>query len=402
MPNGLSKADENRRHVANECREPVRGDVDVAERPRRDEAAIDLAIRIALLGLLVYWTFILIRPFIVIALWSIVLAVALYPAFRWLSAQLNGRERLAAVMLTIAGLLATTGPVTWLGYGLVENAASLYDRFLQREVAIPPPPASVKGWPLIGDPLYLLWETGANNIRALFVQAAPALRTYGVTALEAAGSVGLAIVSFTASVVLAGFLFCPAASLTESIRAFVSRVSKSRGEQFVMLAGATIRNVSRGVIGIALIQALFAGIGLAVAGIPAASLLTFTVLVAAIVQIGAFVVLIPAMVWSWMVVDTTTAFLFTAYMIPVNMLDNILRPLILGRGLRTPMLVILAGVIGGVLAHGPIGVFVGPIVLAVAWDLLTVWVAGSDGDNGGGTPPPQSADAPDRNCPQGQ
>jgi predicted PurR-regulated permease PerM len=142
---------------------------------------------------------------------------------------------------------------------------------------------------------------------------------------------------------------------------------------FVDVAGATIRNISRGVIGVASIQALLAGIGLIIAGIPGAGLISFAVLLLGIVQIGPAIILIPVVVWSWFTMGSGMAALFSTYMILVGLLDNILRPLVMAKGLSTPMPVILVGVFGGTLAHGMIGLFVGPIVLSTAWQLLAVW-----------------------------
>lgn len=357
----------------------------------RDEKPFDLVIRIGLLGLLIYWAFTLVRPFIVIVLWSIILAVALYPSFEWLADRLGERRRLAAILMTVTGLLVTLGPVTWLGLGLVENGRALYDGFMTGDIAFPPPPPWIKAWPLVGEPIFQTWELASSNLKAAFIRVAPELRPFGATLLGVAGSTGLSILSFLASVLLAGFLFAPAPSLVAAIRAFARRVHDDRGEQFVVLAGATIRNVSRGVIGIAVIQAVLAGIGLVGAGVPGASLITFAVLFLAIVQIGAAVVLLPLIAWSWMTMDAQTALLFTAYMVPVNVIDNVLRPIVLGRGLQTPMLVIFIGVIGGTLAHGLIGLFVGPIVLAVCWDLLSVWVGWSERPDAGGPAPPPTA-----------
>jgi predicted PurR-regulated permease PerM len=180
------------------------------------------------------------------------------------------------------------------------------------------------------------------------------------------------LLKFIIAVVISGFLFIPGPSLIHSIKNVLSRVAAARGEEFVDLAGATIRNVSRGIIGIAILQALLAGIGLLFAGVPGAGLFSFLVLVLGIIQVGPSVVLLPLIVWSWFAMDTTTAVLFTLYMVPVNLLDNILRPLV-AKGLSTPMPVILIGVLGGTLVHGMIGLFVGPIVLSIAWQLLVVW-----------------------------
>jgi predicted PurR-regulated permease PerM len=143
--------------------------------------------------------------------------------------------------------------------------------------------------------------------------------------------------------------------------------------------------VSRGVIGISALQAFLAGIGLIAAGVPGASMITSAVLVLGIIQIGPSILIIPLIVWSWWAMEPITALLFTAYMIPVNLLDNILRPFVMGRGLPTPMLIILIGVIGGTLSHGITGLFLGPIILAVIWELLVMWV--KDGQDA----PPVSA-----------
>jgi predicted PurR-regulated permease PerM len=162
--------------------------------------------------------------------------------------------------------------------------------------------------------------------------------------------------------------------LVDDLRRFSHRLASGRGEEFVRLAGDTIQAVSRGVIGISVLQAFFAGLGLWAIGISGASLITSAVLILGIIQIGPAIVLIPVIIWSWVARDTTTALLFTAYMIPVGLLDNVLRPLVLGRGLDTPMLIILIGVVGGTISHGITGLFLGPIILAVIWELLVAWI----------------------------
>ncbi|MBR1326872.1 AI-2E family transporter [Bradyrhizobium ottawaense] len=162
--------------------------------------------------------------------------------------------------------------------------------------------------------------------------------------------------------------------LAETAAVFLHRRVSRRGNEFMQLAGATIRNVSQGVIGVSVLQALLAGIGLMAVGVPGASLIAFGVLVLGIIQIGPSVILIPVIIWSWMTKETSTALIFTAYMVPVNLIDNVLRPIIFSRGLKSPMLVIIVGVIGGTLSNGIIGLFVGPIVLAVAWGLLVAFI----------------------------
>jgi predicted PurR-regulated permease PerM len=330
-----------------------------------------LAIRIVCLGFLAYWSLILIRPFLTIIVWSIIIAVALYPIFDWLSAKLYGHRALAAVAVTILSLLVMLGPATWLALSLAETVRTLLARLGDGTLIFPPPSEAVKAWPLIGEKIYESWLLASTNLRALVIEAAPHLKPLGSSLLNAAGSIGINLLKFIIAVVISGFLLIPGPSLIHSIKNVLSRVA-ARGEEFVDLAGATIRNVSRGIIGIAILQALLAGIGLLFAGVPAAGLFSFLVLVLGIIQIGPSVILLPLIVWSWFAMDTTMAVLFTLYMVPVNLLDNILRPLV-AKGLSTPMPVILLGVLGGTLVHGMIGLFVGPIVLSIGWQLLVVW-----------------------------
>ena len=176
------------------------------------------------------------------------------------------------------------------------------------------------------------------------------------------------------SVIIAGFLYVSGPQLAQGGRVFAERVVASRGAAFVDLAGLTIRNVSRGVIGVAAIQALLAGIVMVGAGIPAAGLLAFVVLLLCIVQIGPAPVLLPLLIWAWMALATGPALMLTLLLVPIMILDNVLKPLLMGRGLRTPTLVILIGVIGGTITHGLIGLFLGPVVLSVLYELMVAWV----------------------------
>ena len=305
-----------------------------------------LAIRIVCLGFLGYWSLILIRPFLTIIVWSIIIAVALYPMFDWLSAKLYGHRAVAAAAITVLSLLVMLGPVTWLALSLADTVRTVLARLGDGTLTFPPPSEAVKAWPLIGEKIYESWLLASTNLRALVIEAAPHLKPLGSSLLNAAGSIGINLLKFVIAVVISGFLLIPGPSLIHSIKNVLSRVAAARGQEFVDLAGATIRNVSRGIIGIATLQALLAGIGLLFAGVPAAGLFSFLVLVLGIIQIGPSVILLPLIIWSWFAMDTTTAVLFTLYMLPVNLLDNVLRPLV-AKGLSTPMPVILVGVLGG-------------------------------------------------------
>lgn len=335
---------------------------------------VELAIRLGILGLLLYWSFVLIEPFISIAIWSVVLTVALYPVYDFVVVLLGGRRLLAAAALTIVSLLVVIGPATWLALGLIDTFRMASEQLDLSVLAPPPPPATIKEWPLVGQPIYQFWQLASTNLAAAFAKIAPLLKPLGSTLLSIATEAGTGAVKFFIAIVVAGFLFSPAPALVESLRMFSKKIAPERGEEFILLAGNTIQTVSRGVIGISALQAFLAGLGFMVAGIPGASLLTSLVLILGIIQIGPSIIILPLIVWSWWQMDTTSALLFTAYMIPVNLMDNLLRPFVFGRSLDTPMLIILIGVIGGTISHGITGLFLGPIILAVIWSLLTAWV----------------------------
>jgi predicted PurR-regulated permease PerM len=348
--------------------------------PRREALStqsIDLVIRLGFLGLLGYWSFTVIAPLLTILLWSAVLTVALYPLFDWLARAL-GRRGFAALCVISLCLLIVVGPVTWLGFGLIDAVGSLTKGLDTGQLAIPLPAESVKLWPLIGEPLHRIWNLAATNLKAALIEIAPHLKPIGGRLLEMAQSAFVGLVELLISIVVTGFLLMRGPQLVEVSIVFLGRVLSHRGKETVQLVGATIRNVSRGVVGIGLLQSILAGVGFLAAGFPSASVLAFLTLLLSIAQIGPAILLLPITVWSWTAMDTKAALLFTLYMVFVGFIDNVLRPLVMARGLTTPMPIIMIGVIGGIIAYGIVGLFFGPMVLSVAWAVMVVWIQGED------------------------
>lgn len=341
---------------------------------RSGEDVTHLAVRLGLLALLLYWSFLLVRPFVPILAWSAVLAVALYPAFEWLSSHLGGRPKLAATLMTILCLAIIIGPVAWLGAGLIDSLMELSEQFGSGRLVIPLPPDGLRDWPIVGDPLHDLWSNATTNLEAAFRQLAPYLKPVAGYLLVFAGGLGVGALKFLLSVILAGFLFPSGPRLVSASRGFLAHVVAQRSEDFLALAGATIRSISQGVIGIAIFQALLIGLGLKLAGVPHASLLSFAVLILAILQIGSLIVPLPVLIWIWTAKDFAVALAMTTFLVLAGISDNVLKPLLMGRSLSTPMPVIFIGLIGGTLAHGIVGLFIGPIVLAVAWEMMMAWI----------------------------
>src|SRR3954447_26913435 len=335
---------------------------------------IQLLIRLGLLGLLLVWALLLVRPFIPILAWSVVLAAALNPVFRRLSDILGGRPKLAATILTLVNLAVVIGPATWLGIGAVDGITDLAAQMTAGELHVPAPPQLLKEGAVVGPLPFDLWDQATTNLRSLLRPVLPYLKPFASTLLGFAGNAGVGTVKFLLSVAVAGVLFPYGPQLVAAGRSFLSRIVPDQSEHFLDLAGATIRAVSQGVIGVAIIQSLLAGIAFKLAGIFIAGLLAFLVLLLSIVQIGGTIVMLPVIIWIWTDKDFATALALTVFLVIVGLLDNILKPLVMGRGLTTPALVILIGVIGGTLAHGIIGLFIGPIILSVAWQLITAWI----------------------------
>ena len=243
---------------------------------------------------------------------------------------------------------------------------------------IPPPSETIKAWPLIGQQLYDYWALASTNVRSALTNLLPQLQLLGGLLLDTVSSVGTGMLKFLVSVIIAGFLFSPGPLLVVAAKRLARRINSTHGEKFVELAGTTIRAVSRGVIGISLLQSVLGGIGMSLAGVPGASLLTLAILVLGIIQIGPLIIVAPLVVWSWTTMTAGSALAFTACMATVIFMDSFLKPFVLTRGLATPRLVTLIGVIGGVIAYGFAGLFVGPVVLALAWDLANAWIHDSE------------------------
>jgi predicted PurR-regulated permease PerM len=336
---------------------------------------IELSIRLFVIGFLLYWTFVIIQPFGAMIVWSVVVAVALFPLFDRLAAWLGGRETIAAALITVAALGLVIGPVTWMGVGVIDPAKSVIAGLNNGDIAVPPPPESVKSWPIIGAQIHDYWELASTNLKSALTQLLPLLKPVGEYLLDMARNAGVGTLKFLLSVILSGFLLAYAAQLMVGMRALARRIDPANGDKYLNLAGATINAVSRGVMGLSILQAVVGGLGMWLADVPGANLLTIAILVLGIIQIGPLLIVAPVVFWGWTTLPTAGAIGLTICMLSVNYMDNVMKPFIFAHGLSTPIPVIFIGVIGGILAHGVAGLFVGPVVLAVVWEVGAAWIA---------------------------
>jgi predicted PurR-regulated permease PerM len=338
------------------------------------QQALEAITRIGVVALLVIWCFEIVRPFVVPIVWGIIIAVATFPLYRKLRGLVGERARVAATIVTVALLLLIVGPLVLLVSILADNLHALAQQLLEGSLTIPPPSPAVRTWPVVGAPLYTFWELAASNLRAAVQQLAPQLKEIAGPLLAGAAAVGLSMVQFGLAVVLAGIFLAYSEDGYRLTRAIGRRLAGHRGVELVDLSEATMRSVARGVLGVAVIQAFLAGLGLVIIGVPFPGVWTVLALILAIIQIGVGLVMVPAAIYVFSVHDTLPATLFLLWTILVIVIDNVLKPLLLGRGLEVPMVVIFVGAVGGMITSGIIGLFVGAILLALGYKVFLAWL----------------------------
>jgi predicted PurR-regulated permease PerM len=338
--------------------------------------ALEVSIHVGLLILLVGACVVILRPFIPLMLWGVVIAIAVYPGYRKLQNLLGGRSTLAAVVCTVFLSAVLLVPVLLLTGSLVESMQALAARFKEGTPIVPPPPPSIETWPIIGVPLKNAWELGSKNLGASLRTFAPQIKAVIPELLRASAGIGLAVMQWILSIVVAGVLLANAAAGAKVAQSLTNRIFGDEGPNVEELAGATIRSVTNGVIGVALIQSFFAAIGFLAAGLPGAGVWGVIFLFAAVIQVGGLV-LIPPVIYMFAIASTSKALVFLGWCVIVALMDNVLKPLLLGRGVAVPMAVVFLGAIGGIMTMGAIGLFVGAVVLSVGYTLLSAWLKGT-------------------------
>jgi predicted PurR-regulated permease PerM len=343
--------------------------------------ALEAAVRIGLVFLLIAWCFQIVRPFVIPIVWGVIIAIAAYPGYQRLQLMLGDRHRLTAILFTVFMLLVLIVPTVMLSGTLVGGLKSLATDFSDGSLTVPTPPQSVKTLPLVGEQLYDFWTLASDNIEAAAEKIGPEIKAVGKWLLATAAGIGFAILQFVIAIIIAGVLMANAEGGSYIAHAIALRLAGDQRTDFVELAGMTVRSVARGILGVAIIQSLFAGLGFLVAGVPAAGLWALLCLILGVAQIGIFVVLIPVVIYLFNTADMVTAVAFLIWSIPVGLIDNVLKPVLLARGVKTPMVIIFIGAIGGFLTSGIIGLFVGAVVLALSYEIFLLWLGQGTGEN---------------------
>jgi len=338
------------------------------------QLAIDIAIRIGVLALLIAWCFQILRPFITLVIWGTIIAISFYPLCLKLSDLLGNRIKTAASIMTVITLLLIILPSIQMVGSLVDGMTYLNDQIHRGEIKVPPPPDHIDTWPVIGKLLKSRWHEASVNLKATLTRYAPQLKAISLRLLELAMSTTMGLLQFTLSIIIAGVLMANAKGGGTLVRELFVSLAGERGSDFADISTITIRNVVKGILGVAIIQGFSAGMGFMVAGVPGAGLWAFLCLFLAIIQIGIAPVAIPVIIYMFYSADTLTAGLLMVWLILVMLSDNFLKPILLGRGAPVPMLVIFLGSIGGFISMGFIGLFIGAVILSLGFKLFREWL----------------------------
>lgn len=338
----------------------------------------DTLVRVALIGGLLVLCFRAFAPFLNLAVWSIILAVTMYPLHQAVARRIGRKQGLASVLLVLLGVSVIVVPTWLLMNSFADSVRGFVGAVQQNTLQIPEPREGVKSWPIVGNDIYETWSKARTDLPALVQTMQPKIGELARAALSMVASVGGSMLLFLASFIIANIVMAYGGSAASGGRAFFARVAgPAKGEALAKLALSTIRAVALGVIGVAAIQALLVGLALLAVGIPVAGVLSIVTLVLGIAQVPALIVTLPVIIYIWASGNygTGAAVAYTIILLLTGMADNVLKPLMLGRGVAVPMPVILLGALGGMASGGILGMFVGATALALLYELFVNWVA---------------------------
>ena len=344
----------------------------------RDLTRITLAV--VFIGLMIVASLWILLPFLGATVWATMVVVATWPLMIGLQARLGGRRWLAVTIMTVVMLMLLVVPLVLAVSTLVEHVDDIAG--WSKSIAtlqVPPPPDWVERVPVLGSRIATEWrQLAATPTEELAARAAPYIRTGIVGLASQAGGFALLLLHFLLMVIVTAILYTTGETAARGVRRFGRRLAGDRGENSVVLAGQAIRAVALGVVVTAIVQTAAAGLGLFVSGIPYAGVLTAIIFIFCIAQLGPVLVLLPAVGWLYWTGDATWGTVLLVWTVLVGAMDNVLRPILIKRGADLPLLLIFAGVIGGLISFGIIGLFVGPVVLAVTYRLLEAWISDID------------------------
>jgi predicted PurR-regulated permease PerM len=346
-------------------------------KPRVSSNLMDILIRAFLIGAVAVLCFQVFSPFLPLMAWSIILAVTMYPFHQWIARQLRGKQWIASTILLIIGFLVIIIPTALLLNSFADDVRNFTSAVQKNTLKIPAPSDRIAQLPIVGKSIYDTWLKAHNDLPSLVQRMQPKIGNLARAALAMVASIGGGLLLFLGSFLISSIIMAYGDSGSRTSQAVFYRVARSKGEALFKLTTSTIRAVALGVIGVAFIQAILIGLALLLARIPSAGVLAIIALIIGIAQVPALLVTVPVIIYIWTSGDYSTgaAITYTIILVVTGLIDNVLKPLMLGRGVAVPMPVILFGALGGVASGGILGMFVGAIVLALGYEIFKSWIA---------------------------
>lgn len=337
--------------------------------------AVEVLLPLLLLALLIVLCVQLLVPFVGLLIWTIILTVCFYPLHNKLKARGVGNRWSAILIGTFLSALVLV-PTAIAAASAASSVPQVVAALQSGERQVQPPPERLHDLPLVGDRAYALWQKASTDMPAFAKEYAPQIAAFTKWIVAQAGGLFVSVLAIVAAIIFAAITLAYAEQARAFMLSILAKVTGSRanGEHYMQVIGATVRSVANGVIGVAFVQALLVGIGLFVAGVPGAGLLSIIAMALGVVQVPVVLVTLPAIIWAFSVKTTTVAIIFTIWSLVAGLSDAVLKPLMIGHGLEVPMPVILLGVIGGVMAYGLVGLFIGAVLLAVGYVLFMEWL----------------------------
>ncbi|MGR5121568.1 AI-2E family transporter [Vibrio harveyi] len=342
--------------------------------------AIDAAIKIGAVALLIWWCFSILSPFIMLVVWGGIIAIALYPVMMSLHNRLGISKGKASALLSTIGVLLLLIPLIALSSGLYTSGTEVVTGLQDGTLVVPKPQESLKEIPVVGDKMFVAINYASTNMEGFLVKYGEQVKGFLSQAASIVGSVSGGFIQFIISTMIAGAFMSNAEVCQKGFTKLADRLTNKKGEALVDLSKSTVRSVVQGVIGVALIQSVMAGVGMVAVGVPAAALWMVAVILIAIVQLPPILALIPAIIYVFSVESTLVAGIFLVWCILVSASDAVLKPVLLSRGSDTPMLVTLLGALGGMAMSGIVGLFVGAVVLSLTYQLMVNWLDEDDAE----------------------
>jgi len=345
--------------------------------PINEKKVIDVSLKLVLVFILVAWCGMIILPFVTVLLWSIILAITLFPVFTGISGMVKGKKAISATIVCLIMLILLLIPFIFLLSAIYDEAKEIGTAFKNDTLTIPPPNPKVADWPLIGPKLYAAWSSLNSDLEATVLQYKDQLKSLGQKIVQSIMGLVSTVLMFSASIIIAGVFMATSGKAEKSTLRLFTKLAGDNGAELMVTVIQTVRNVAKGIIGVAFIQFVLMGTVFVLADVPLAGFLALIVLFLALVQLPSAIVAVPVMVYVFSVKEPLPATFWSIILILVGLSDNVLKPWLMGKGAPVPMLVIFLGSVGGFILSGFIGLFTGAIILSIGYKLGVAWLEGT-------------------------